>query len=127
MLEGGIDIDDVLLGRETSGTPARGSENKISFVVAVQIIDDGRPTFASLKPLAITKAVIERWANRALAAFSIVVSDSMNCFDGLKRTVACHEARIVSSGCHAVKHPAFNRVFTQLSNLKITISGTHRA
>lgn len=127
VLEGRVEIDDAYLGGEKPGTPGRGSENKISFIVAVQTTDDGRPIFASLKRLAFTKAAIEGWANHALAASSAVVSDALSCFDALKGTVARHESHVVGSGRQAVTHPAFNRVNTLLGNLKTAISGTYHA
>lgn len=127
VLEGRIEIDDAYLGGEKPGTPGRGSENKVSFVVAVQTTDDGRPLFASLKRLPFTKAAIEAWANKALAASAVVVSDALKCFDALKGIVARHESHVVGSGRQAVEHPQFSRVNTLLGNLKTAISGTYHA
>ncbi len=61
ILEGRIEIDDAYLGGEKAGKRGRGSENKTSFIAAVQTSDDGRPMFLSLKRLPFTKEAIDTW------------------------------------------------------------------
>jgi transposase-like protein len=46
VLEGRIEIDDAYLGGERPGKCGRGSENKVSFVAAVQTTEDGKPVVA---------------------------------------------------------------------------------
>ena len=48
VLDGRIEVDDAYLGGARSGKRGRGSENKVSFLVAVQTADDGRPMLARL-------------------------------------------------------------------------------
>lgn len=127
VLEGRVEIDDAYLGGEKAGTPGRGSENKISFIAAVQTSADGRPIFMSLKRLPFTKAAIDAWANKSLAASSYVFSDGLKCFTGLERNVLAHETHVLGGGRTGVKHPAFRWVNTLLSNLKTSISGTYHA
>jgi len=127
VLEGRVEIDDAYLGGEKPGMRGRGSENKISFVAAVQTSDDGRPMFLSLKRLPFTKAAIDAWANKSLAASSYTLSDGLNCFAGLEGNVAQHEAHVLAGGREGVKHPAFRWVNTMLGNLKTSISGTYHA
>lgn len=127
VLEGRIEIDDAYLGGEKPGIRGRGSENKTSFVAAVQTTDDGRPLFVSLKRLPFTKEALGAWANRAISASAHVVSDGLNCFTALKGLVACHDPHVVGSGRQAVDHPEFSRVNTVLGNLKTAISGTYHA
>ena len=127
VLEGRVEIDDAYLGGEKPGTRGRGSENKISFVAAVQTSDDGRPIFLSLKRLPFTKEAIDAWANKSLAASAHVLSDGLNCFLGLEGNVAQHEAHVLGGGREGVKHPAFRWVNTLLGNLKTSISGTYHA
>jgi transposase-like protein len=48
-LEGAVQIDDAYLGGERSGgTPGRGSENKVPFVAAVSLNDEGNPQYVKL-------------------------------------------------------------------------------
>jgi len=125
ILDGRIELDDAYLGGQRPGKPGRGSQNKIPFVVAVQTTDEGRPIFARMNRIAFTKEAIAEWANKALAASARVVSDGLNCFQGLRGNVADHQSVIVGSGRQAVEHPEFRRVNTVLSNLKTAISGTY--
>lgn len=58
-LDGRVEIDDAYLGVELpGGKSGRGSENKVSFIAAVQTTDDGHPLFVSLKKLELTKKAI---------------------------------------------------------------------
>lgn len=126
VLDGRVEVDDAYLGGERPGKRGRGSENKVSFVVAVQTSDDGRPMLARMNRIAFTKEAVTDWANKALAASARVISDALNCFDGLRGNVAAYQPVVVGSGRQAVTaHPEFSRVNTVLSNLKTAISGTY--
>lgn len=127
VLDGRVEIDDAYLGGERPGKPGRGSENKVSFVVAVQTSDDGRPMFARMNRIAFTKEAMEVWATKSLAASARVMSDGLNCFKAIAGEVASHTPVVVGSGRQAVVHPEFRRVNTVLSNLKTAISGTYHA
>ena len=65
VLDGRVEIDDAYLGGERPGKPGRGSENKVSFVAAVQTSDDGRPMFARMNRIAFTKEALEAWATNS--------------------------------------------------------------
>jgi hypothetical protein len=55
-LTGRIEMDDAYLGGEQhGGTPGRGSENKVSFVAAVQTTESGQPHLACFSKRAFTK------------------------------------------------------------------------
>jgi transposase-like protein len=125
ILDGRVEVDDAYLGGERPGKPGRGSQNKVSFVVAVQTTDDGRPMLARLNRIAFTKQAIADWSNQALAASARVVSDALNCFHGLQGNVADHQPIVVGSGRQAVEHPQLRCVNTVLSNLKTAIAGTY--
>jgi hypothetical protein len=128
VLDGRIEVDDAYLGGERPGKRGRGSENKVSFIVAVQTADDGRPLLARMNRIAFTKEAVTAWANRALAASARVTSDALDCFDGFRSNVADYQPVVVGSGRQAVvAHPEFRRVNTVLSNLKTAISGTYHA
>jgi ribosomal protein L37AE/L43A len=127
VLDGRVEIDDAYLGGERAGKRGRGSENKVSFVVAVQTSDDGRPMFARMNRIVFTKEAMETWATKSLAASVRVMSDGLNCFKALAGEVASHTPVVVGSGRQSVEHPEFRRVNTVLSNLKTAISGTYHA
>lgn len=127
VLEGRIEIDDAYLGGEKAGKRGRGSENKTSFIAAIQTSADGRPMFLSLKRLPFTKEAIDTWASKSLTATSCVFSDGLKCFAGLDGNVHQHETHVLGGGREGVKHPAFRWVNTMLGNLKTSISGTYHA
>ena len=127
VLDGRVEIDDAYLGGEKPGKHGRGSENKVSFIAAVQTTDDGQPVLACFSRIPFTKEAMTAWANKRLAASARVVSDGLHCFKGIAGEVASHTAITVGSGRQAVKRPEFNRVNTVLSNLKTAISGTYHA
>lgn len=128
VLDGRIEVDDAYLGGERPGKRGRGSENKMSFIVAVQTADDGRPLLARMNRIAFTRETVAAWANQALAASARVTSDALDCFTGFRSNVADYQPVVVGSGRQAVvAHPEFRRVNTVLSNLKTAISGTYHA
>jgi len=127
VLDGRVEIDDAYLGGEKPGKHGRGSENKVSFIAAVQTTDEGQPVLACFSRIPFTKEALAAWANKTLAASAHVVSDGLHCFKGMVGEVASHTAITVGSGRQAVKRPEFNRVNTLLSNLKTAISGTYHA
>ena len=128
MLDGRIEVDDAYLGGERLGKRGRGSENKVSFIVAVQTADDGRPLLTRMNRIAFTREAVADWANQALAASARVTSDALDCFEGFRSNVADYQPVVVGSGRQAVvAHPEFRRVNTVLSNLKTAISGTYHA
>jgi hypothetical protein len=89
-LDGRVEIDDAYLGGELpGGKSGRGSENKVSFIAAVQTTETGGPLKVCLKKLEFTKEAIADWAKTALAASAHVVSDGLWCF----RAVTASEPR----------------------------------
>jgi transposase-like protein len=69
VLEGQVHVDDAYLGGERSGgTAGRGSENKVSFVAAVSLTDEGHPLRIKLTPVSgFTLKAIKQWAQSSLA------------------------------------------------------------
>lgn len=127
VLDGRVEIDDAYLGGEKPGKMERGSENKISFVAAVQTTESGKPICIRLNRVAFTKEALEAWVNKALAASAQVISDGLHCFKAVAGEVASRTAIVTGSGRQAATHPEFHRVNTVLSNLKTAISGTYHA
>lgn len=63
-----------------------GSENKVPFVAAVSLCDDGRPLRIKLTPVSgFTLKAILLWAKDNLVPASAVFSDGLACFGGSHR------------------------------------------
>jgi transposase-like protein len=127
VLSGRVEVDDAYLGGEKPGTRGRGSENKVSFVIAVQTTEDGHPLCLRLDRLPFTKVALRDWAKKALAPSCRVLTDGLGGFLGLSEAVACHHRFILGSGRASAQHPEFRWVNTLLSNLKTALSGTYHA
>jgi transposase-like protein len=129
VLDGRIEIDDAYLGGERAGKRGRGSENKVSFVAAVQTTEDGKPVLACFARVPFTKEALETWAKKSLAGSAQVWSDGLSCFRGVTASGASHSPIVMSglSGRQAARHPAFLAVNTVLGNLKTAINGTYHA
>lgn len=127
-LDGRVEVDDAYLGGELpGGKSGRGSENKVSFIAAVQTTETGRPLRVCLKKLEFTKEAIAEWAKTALAASARVVSDGLWCFQAVTASGATHERTVTGGGPSSVKLEQFRAVNTFLGNLKTAYSGTYHA
>jgi hypothetical protein len=82
---GDIQVDDAYLGGELAGGKAgRGSENKIPFVAAISLSEQGRPLYIKMAPVpGFTRKAIVDWATGDLHPGSIVTSDGLACFTGV--------------------------------------------
>ena len=124
-LDGRVEIDDAYLGGELPGGKSGcGSENKVSFIAAVQTTETGRPLRVCLKKLEFTKEAIADWAKTALASSARVVSDPLWCFQAVTVAGAAHERTVTGGGAACVKLEQFRAVNTFLGNLKTAYSGT---
>ena len=127
-LEGRVEIDDAYLGGELpGGKSGRGSENKVSFVAAVQTSETGHPLFACLTKLEFTKDAMTEWAKKSLSASAHVISDGLWCFKAVTASGASHDRTVTGGGAASVKLEKFRAVNTLLSNLKTAFSGTYHA
>ena len=80
-LTGRVEIDDAYLGGERSGGKrGRGSENKVSFIAAVQTTESGQAVLACFAKLPFTKQAVEDFAAKSLMRPLTVVSDGLACF-----------------------------------------------
>ena len=127
VLDGRVEIDDAYLGGELQGKRGRGSENKVSFVVAVQTTEDGQPVALRMNPVAFTSKALANWALKALSTSSCVISDGLQCFAATIVQAASHTPVVVGSGRQSVARPEFRCVNTVISNLKTAISGTYHS
>jgi hypothetical protein len=127
-LSGRVEIDDAYLGGELpGGKRGRGSENKVSFLAAVQTTDDGQAVRACLSPRPFTKEAVSDFAMQSFALPLTLVSDGLNCFTVVAELGAAHERTITGGGAASAKLPQFRAVNTLLSNLKTALTGTYHA
>ena len=67
-------------GERSGGKVGRGSQNKVPFVAAVSLSEDGRPLRTKLSPVpGFTLKAVARWATEHLAPGSTVLSDRLAC------------------------------------------------
>jgi hypothetical protein len=128
VLAGQVQVDDAYLGGECSGCKAgRGSENKIPFVAAVSLSDDGHPWRAKLSPVpAFSLKAIAQWASLHLAPGSTVRSDGLACFSAVTAAGCNHEPTVVA-GRKPRDLPEFQWINTVLRNLKTSPAGIYHA
>ncbi|MBP6251626.1 MAG: IS1595 family transposase [Rubrivivax sp.] len=126
-LTGRVEIDDAYLGGQRCGGKAgRGSENKVSFIAAVQTTDDGQADPACLHLMPFTNAAMSDFAATSLVRPLTVVSDGLACFLAAGQA-GVHERTVTGGGRQAAKLQQFRAVNTVLSNLKTGRAGTYHA
>ena len=128
LLEGTVQVDDAYLGGERSGGKVgRGSENKVPFVAAISLGDDGRPLRVRMTPVpGFTLKAISAWAKDHLAPESAVFSDGLACF-GAVTDAGCSHHPTVMAGRKPKDVPEFKWINTLLGNLKTSLSGCYHA
>lgn len=127
-LDGRVEVDDAYLGgRLPGGKSGRGSENKVSFLAAVQTTAAGHPLLACLQRLEFTKEAVAKWARKSLCASAEVVTDGLWCFQAVTATGATHERTVTGGGAASVKLEQFRAVNTLLGNLKTAFAGTYHS
>jgi transposase-like protein len=126
-LTGRVEIDDAYLGGALSGgLPGRGSQNKVSFVAAVQTTEAGQPVLVCFALLPFKKTSLSDFAAKSLVRPLTVVSDGLRCFNALKEA-GVHDVTVTGGGAASVKLPQFKAVNTVLGNLKTSLTGTYHA
>ena len=127
-LAGFVQIDDAYLGGElTGGTPGRGSENKVPFVIAVSTTEDNKPQMVVASRVSgFTREAIERWALARLEPECDVCSDGLKCFAVLAEIGHAHTVHTAKRR-EAAAAPAMRWVNTVLSNIKRSIDGSYHA
>jgi transposase-like protein len=128
VLSGTVQVDDAYLGGElNNGTAGRGSENKVPFVAAVSLDEEGHPLRAKLSQLpSFTRKAIADWAGTALSPQSTVISDGLACFAGVTDAGCAHEPTVVG-GRKPRELPLFHWVNTVLGNVKTGLSGAYHS
>ncbi|MFZ2991234.1 MAG: IS1595 family transposase [Ideonella sp.] len=122
-----VQVDDAYLGGERPGVGGRGSPNKVPFVAAVSLNEEGHAMRVKMTPLpGFTLNAVADWARAHLRPGSNVLSDGLNCFAGVI-DAGCAHSFIVVGKRKPRGLPAFLWVNTVLGNLKTAISGAHKA
>lgn len=126
-LSGHVQMDDAYLGgKRSGGTVGRGSENKVSFIAAVQATEEGKPHLACFALAPFTKEAVRRFARKSLQPPFRVVSDGLDCFMAVQE-LGEHERIVTGGGGASVKVPQLRAINIVLSNLKTAMSGTYHA
>ena len=125
---GNVQLDDAYLGGERAGGKAgRGSENKVPFVAAVSLNDQGHPMYLKLSLVSgFTLNAIGKWAQANLTPGTVVTSDGLGCFAAVT-DAKCVHVPVVVGALKPRDLPEFKWVNTVLGNLKTTLAGTFHA
>ena len=120
--------DHAYLGGERSGGKiGRGSENKVPFVAAVSLSDEGHPLRVKLTPVpGFTLKAIAQWAFDNFAPGATVSSDGLACFSAVT-AAGCVRQPIVVGGRKPKDMPEFEWINTVLGNLKTGFSGSYHS
>jgi hypothetical protein len=127
-LSGRVDMDDAYLGGELNGGKAgRGSENKVPFVAALSLNEDGHPLYIKIVTVpGFTSEAIGAFAKDNLKPGSTVQSDGLACFAAVTEAGCTHTPIVVGN-----RKPKEMLVLlwlnTVLGNLKTSLSGTYHA
>jgi hypothetical protein len=119
LLQGTVQIDDAYFGGERSGGKAgRGSENKVPFVAAVEMIENSRPVRIKMSRVSgFTLEAIKDWAEAYVVPGSTVLSDGFGCFRGAAKASCMHVVE-VAGGRKPKDLPSFQWLNTILGNVK---------
>jgi hypothetical protein len=127
-LSGPVQVDDAYLGGELIGGKAgRGSENKVPFVAALSLDEEGHPLRVKLTPVSgFTNKAIADWAKTNLSPGCSVLSDGLGCFAAVIEA-GCHHQAIIVGGRKPKDMPEFLWINTILGNLKTSLGGAYHA
>ena len=125
-LSGKVQVDDAYLGGERSGGKAgRGSENKVPFIAAVSLTDDGNPLRVCCTPVpAFTLNAVAAWSKAHLVEGSEVFSDGLSCFGAVAEAGCSHHVTVMA-GRKPKDVPEFNWINTVLGNVKTSLAGCY--
>jgi transposase-like protein len=128
-LKGTIQLDDVYWGGERrGGKRGRGSANKVPFVAAVSLNDNGHPIAMNMNVVNGFKLTeIARWAKQHLQPGCLVISDGLPCFSAVLEAGCHHYSIVTGGGAQSVTKEEFTWVNTMIGNVKKAINGTYHA
>lgn len=127
-LGGRLEMDDAYLGGERPGPGGRGALHKAPLIAVVETGEGRRPQRMHLRAVpGFRRYAISRYAKASLEPESIVVSDGLACFRGVKEAGCTHIPLVTGGGRKSAQHPSFLWVNTMLGNVKNAITGTYHA
>lgn len=128
-LGGIVLVDDAYLGGERNGGKAgRGSENKVPFVIAVEVSDKGHPRQAVITPVpGFTLKALAAWTQQHLHADAEVYSDGLGAFRAVIAAGHAHTVVECAGGRAATEAGGMRWLNTVLSNVKRSLDGTYHA
>lgn len=120
-------IDDAYWGGKVAdGKRGRGATGKVPFLAAVSISEEGHPLKMRLSRVSgFFKEEVAAWGKKHLAANSLVVSDGLNCFPGVKDAECEHEAIITHTDKGYDEFGVFKWVNVMIGNIKNSLHGTY--
>jgi hypothetical protein len=102
-------------------------ENKVPFVAAVSLNDQGRPMYLEHSLVSgFTLNAIGKWAQAHLTPGTVMTSDGLACFAAVTNAKCVHVPMVVGD-LQPRDLPEFKSVNTVLGNLKTTLAGTFHA
>ena len=128
-LNGIIQLDDVYWGGERrGGKRGRGSANKVPFVAAVSLNEEGHPVAMNMNVVkGFQSTEISRWAKHHLQPNCTVISDGLPCFSAVTAAGCSHISLVTGGGPQSVTKEEFTWVNTMIGNVKNAITGTYHA
>ncbi len=124
-LAGLVELDDSYFGgKKFPGKRGRGSENKSTVIVAVQLSKDNHPQFTNMiKVENMAEENIKKHLNEHVAKKSIITTDGYSSYKVLKKYDYIHKPLVVGDPKQASK--LLTWVHIMISNVKGNIRGTH--
>lgn len=128
-LSGFIQIDDSYMGgKNKSGKRGRGASGKTPFVAAISTNEEGHPLAMRLSQVSgFFKHEIFEWAAKHISPGSMVTSDGLNCFPGVKDANCIHRVIVTGGGPESVRIPELKWVNKMIGNVKNSIRGTYHS
>lgn len=128
-LGGIVTMDDAYLGGERNGGKAgRGSENKVPFVIALELSDAGHPRQAVMTPVpGFTLKALAVWAQQHLHPNTDVYSDGLGAFRAVIEAGHAHTVVESAGGRAATEAGDMRWLNTVLSNVKRSLDGAYHA
>lgn len=128
-LHGYIQVDDAYLGgKSRDGKRGRGASGKTPFIAAVATTEEGHPVAMKFNEVArFTKQEVSNWAQKHIETGSVITSDGLGCFPGVKDAGCVHISIKTGGGPDSVDIPDFKWVNTMIGNVKNSIRGSYHA
>lgn len=115
-------------GKKRDGKRGRGASGKMPFIAALSITSSGQPVSLRLSHVkGFTQQEISAWTSKHLSPGSLVVSDGLSCFLGVRHAECDHEPNISHSGIEYDEFKVFKWVNTMIENVKNSIHGIYHA